>query len=131
MNAAAPKPIYKSLYFQVITAIVIGVLLGHFYAETGTAMKPLGDGCIKLIKMIIAPSIFGTVVVGNALHQGYPGLCQARTDAKHHRVPARDHPEHLGRRVRQGRAPPGTVHRGAVRLPPAPLRRPRPAGVRR
>jgi aerobic C4-dicarboxylate transport protein len=61
-----PKPIYKSLYFQVITAIVIGVLLGHFYPETGAAMKPLGDGFIKLIKMIIAPIIFCTVVVGIA-----------------------------------------------------------------
>jgi aerobic C4-dicarboxylate transport protein len=60
------KPIYKSLYFQVITAIVIGVLLGHFYPETGAAMKPLGDGFIKLIKMIIAPIIFCTVVVGIA-----------------------------------------------------------------
>ena len=60
------KPIYKSLYAQVITAIVIGVLLGHFYPETGAAMKPLGDGFIKLIKMIIAPIIFCTVVVGIA-----------------------------------------------------------------
>jgi aerobic C4-dicarboxylate transport protein len=61
-----PKPFYKSLYFQVITAILIGVLLGHFYPATGTAMKPLGDGFIKLIKMIIAPIIFCTVVVGIA-----------------------------------------------------------------
>ena len=61
-----PKPFYRSLYFQVITAIVVGVLLGHFYPETGTAMKPLGDGFIKLIKMIIAPIIFCTVVVGIA-----------------------------------------------------------------
>ena len=60
------KPFYKSLYFQVITAIVIGVLLGHFYPQTGEAMKPLGDGFIKLIKMIIAPIIFCTVVVGIA-----------------------------------------------------------------
>ncbi len=60
------KPLYQSLYIQVITAIVIGVLLGHFYPETGTAMKPLGDGFIKLIKMIIAPIIFCTVVVGIA-----------------------------------------------------------------
>ena len=60
------KPLYRSLYFQVICAIVIGVLLGHFYPETGTAMKPLGDGFIKLIKMIIAPIIFCTVVVGIA-----------------------------------------------------------------
>jgi aerobic C4-dicarboxylate transport protein len=60
------KPIYKSLYFQVLTAIFIGVLLGHFYPETGAAMKPLGDAFIKLIKMIIAPIIFCTVVVGIA-----------------------------------------------------------------
>ncbi|MDC8770710.1 dicarboxylate/amino acid:cation symporter [Paucibacter sp. hw8] len=59
-------PIYKSLYAQVITAIVLGVLLGHFYPESGAAMKPLGDGFIKLIKMIIAPIIFCTVVVGIA-----------------------------------------------------------------
>ncbi|MFL9670766.1 dicarboxylate/amino acid:cation symporter [Variovorax sp. AB1(2024)] len=60
------KPLYKSLYFQVITAIVLGVLLGHFYPDTGASMKPLGDGFIKLIKMIIAPIIFCTVVVGIA-----------------------------------------------------------------
>src|SRR6187200_2766139 len=63
---AAPKPFYKSLYAQVLTAIVIGVALGHFYPETGAAMKPLGDAFIKLIKMIIAPIIFCTVVVGIA-----------------------------------------------------------------
>ena len=61
-----PKPLYRSLYFQVIVAIVIGVLLGHFAPATGEAMKPLGDGFIKLIKMIIAPIIFCTVVVGIA-----------------------------------------------------------------
>jgi len=66
MTNSAHKPIYKSLYAQVITAIVIGVLLGHFYPSTGEAMKPLGDGFIKLIKMIIAPIIFCTVVVGIA-----------------------------------------------------------------
>src|SRR4051794_14613137 len=60
------RPLYKSLYFQVITAIIIGVLLGHFYPQTGEAMKPLGDGFIKLIKMMIAPIIFCTVVVGIA-----------------------------------------------------------------
>src|SRR5690242_2097857 len=62
----AHKPLYKSLYFQVVTAIIIGVGLGHFYPDTGAAMKPLGDGFIKLIKMIIAPIIFCTVVVGIA-----------------------------------------------------------------
>ena len=60
------KPLYKSLYVQVISAIVMGVALGHFFPELGTAMKPLGDGFIKLIKMIIAPIIFCTVVVGIA-----------------------------------------------------------------
>ncbi|SHE28491.1 aerobic C4-dicarboxylate transport protein [Lampropedia hyalina DSM 16112] len=59
-------PLYRTLYFQVIVAIVIGIFLGHFYPETGAAMKPLGDGFIKLIKMIIAPIIFCTVVVGIA-----------------------------------------------------------------
>ena len=62
----ARKPLYRSLYFQVISAIIIGVLLGHFYPDSGTAMKPLGDGFIKLIKMIIAPIIFCTVVIGIA-----------------------------------------------------------------
>src|ERR1700719_4902904 len=60
------KPIYKHLYAQVLFAIACGVLLGHFYPDTGAAMKPLGDGFIKLIKMIIAPIIFCTVVTGIA-----------------------------------------------------------------
>jgi aerobic C4-dicarboxylate transport protein len=66
MKAADQPPFYRSLYLQVITAIVIGIVLGYFYPETGAAMKPLGDGFIKLIKMIIAPIIFCTVVVGIA-----------------------------------------------------------------
>src|SRR5450755_1020583 len=65
-QGARPKPFYKSLYLQVITAIIIGVLLGYFYPHAGEAMKPFGDGFIKLIKMIIAPIIFCTVVVGIA-----------------------------------------------------------------
>ena len=64
--AARRKPLYTSLYFQVLCAIVIGVLLGYFQPGTGEAMKPLGDGFIKLIKMIIAPIIFCTVVIGIA-----------------------------------------------------------------
>ena len=58
--------IFKSLYFQVMTAIAIGILLGHFYPELGAQMKPLGDAFVKLIKMVIAPVIFCTVVTGIA-----------------------------------------------------------------
>ncbi len=60
------KKFYQHLYFQVLAAISIGICLGYFYPETGTAMKPLGDGFIRLIKMIIAPIIFCTVVTGIA-----------------------------------------------------------------
>ncbi len=69
MTTATPakkRPFYRSLYLQVLFAVVVGVLLGHFYPQTGAEMKPLGDGFIKLIKMIIAPIIFCTVVVGIA-----------------------------------------------------------------
>ena len=60
------KPFYKVLYVQVLFAIFCGVLLGVFYPKLGVDMKPLGDGFIKLIKMIIAPVIFCTVVAGIA-----------------------------------------------------------------
>ncbi len=59
-------PFYQTLYFQVISGILIGVLLGAFYPAAGEAMKPLGDGFIKLIRMMIGPVIFCTVVVGIA-----------------------------------------------------------------
>ncbi|NMM06911.1 dicarboxylate/amino acid:cation symporter [Polaromonas sp.] len=59
-------PLYRSLYFQVICAVIAGVALGHFYPALGADMKPLGDGFIKLIKMMIAPIIFCTVVIGIA-----------------------------------------------------------------
>lgn len=62
----AKRPLYRSLYVQVLTAVALGVALGHFYPQLGADMKPLGDGFIKLIKMIIAPIIFCTVVVGIA-----------------------------------------------------------------
>ena len=65
-------PLYKSLYLQVITAVVLGVLLGYFYPSVGESMKPLGDGFIKLIKMIIAPIIFCTVVVLSLIHISEP-----------------------------------------------------------
>jgi len=64
--AARKRPFYTHLYAQVLTAVLIGVLLGHFYPQLGEAMKPLGDGFIKLIKMLIAPIIFCTVVHGIA-----------------------------------------------------------------
>lgn len=54
------------LYVQVLIGITLGVLIGHFYPDTGVALKPLGDRFIKLIKMTIAPIIFGTIVVGIA-----------------------------------------------------------------
>jgi aerobic C4-dicarboxylate transport protein len=61
-----PKKIHQHLYAQVLTAIFLGVLLGHFYPQAAIAMKPLGDGFIKLIKMLIAPIVFCTVVTGIA-----------------------------------------------------------------
>lgn len=58
------KRLFKLLYFQVLVAILVGILVGHFYPEIGVAMKPLGDGFIKLIKMVIAPLIFCSIVLG-------------------------------------------------------------------
>lgn len=57
---------YKQLYFQVLVAIVLGVLLGHFYPDVGIKMKPFGDAFVKLIRMMVAPIIFTTVVTGIA-----------------------------------------------------------------
>lgn len=62
----ATRRLFSSLYIQVLVAITIGISLGHFYPDLGTAMQPLGTGFIKLIKMIIAPIIFCTVVIGIA-----------------------------------------------------------------
>src|SRR5690348_7433874 len=63
---AAPQrqPWYRILYVQVLIAIALGIVLGHWFPKTGAAMKPLGDGFIALIKMMIAPVIFCTVVHG-------------------------------------------------------------------
>lgn len=66
MMQAGKKKFYKILYVQVLAAITLGVLLGYFLPDTATTMKPLGDGFIKLIKMVIAPIIFCTVVSGIA-----------------------------------------------------------------
>jgi aerobic C4-dicarboxylate transport protein len=62
----ARQPWYRILYVQVLVAIAVGVTLGYFYPDAGKAMKPLGDGFIALIKMMIAPAIFCTVVHGIA-----------------------------------------------------------------
>jgi len=60
------KRLFRLLYFQVLVAIVIGILIGHFYPSVGVELKPLGDGFIKLIKMVIAPLIFCSIVLGIA-----------------------------------------------------------------
>jgi aerobic C4-dicarboxylate transport protein len=56
----------RSLFAQVIVAVIVGTLLGHLYPAVGSAMKPLGDGFIRLVRMLIAPIIFLTVVTGIA-----------------------------------------------------------------
>ena len=61
---AKRKPLYKSLFFQILIAVVAGVLIGHFWPDLGAQLRPLGDGFIKLIKMIIAPLIFLVIVTG-------------------------------------------------------------------
>ena len=61
---ARPRKFYQHLYVQVLAAIAAGILLGHFWPEQGAALKPLGDAFIKLVKMIIAPVIFLTIVTG-------------------------------------------------------------------
>ncbi|VVD91407.1 C4-dicarboxylate transporter [Pandoraea aquatica] len=66
MQTQTKKPFYRILYVQVLFAIVVGILLGHFRPDLAVEMKPLGDAFIKLIKMIIGPVIFCTVVTGIA-----------------------------------------------------------------
>ena len=67
------RPFWSHLYAQVLTAIVLGAVVGHVWPATGEALKPLGDGFIKLVKMVIAPVIFLTLVSGIA------GLRELRT----------------------------------------------------
>jgi aerobic C4-dicarboxylate transport protein len=63
-SAAQGVRVFRSLYVQVLIGIALGVLLGATYPEAAVAMKPLGDGFIKLVKMLITPIVFTTVVVG-------------------------------------------------------------------
>ncbi|MBD2797551.1 dicarboxylate/amino acid:cation symporter [Xenorhabdus sp. 18] len=65
-NTLKKTPLYKILYVQVIFAILLGIALGHFYPDIGESLKPLGDAFIKIVKMIIAPVIFLTIVTGIA-----------------------------------------------------------------
>jgi aerobic C4-dicarboxylate transport protein len=70
---------YKNLYVQVLIAVAIGITLGHFDPQLGERMKPFGDGFINLVKMVIGPVIFVTIVVGMARmgdlrHSGRIGL---------------------------------------------------------
>src|SRR5262245_66686477 len=62
----AKVPLYRSLYAQVIAGIALGIVVGLVAPETGAAMRPLGDGFIKLIRMLIGPIVFTTIVVGLA-----------------------------------------------------------------
>src|SRR6185436_830236 len=65
-SAVRPQPLYARLWFQVIVGIAVGVALGQLNPGLGASMRPLGDAFVKLIRMMIAPIIFGTVVVGIA-----------------------------------------------------------------
>jgi len=58
--------VFGHLYFQVVLAVLLGILIGFLKPDWGVSLKPLGDGFIKLIKMLLAPIIFGTIVVGIA-----------------------------------------------------------------
>ncbi len=60
------KHIFKSLYFQVIVGILVGIICGIYYPDFAVKLKPLGDAFIKLIKMVIAPLIFSSIVIGIA-----------------------------------------------------------------
>lgn len=63
-NTEARKPFYRVLYVQVLIGLMLAVLTGHFWPEFGAALKPLGDGFVKLVKMMIAPIVFCTIVSG-------------------------------------------------------------------
>ncbi|MDQ1058627.1 aerobic C4-dicarboxylate transport protein [Arthrobacter globiformis] len=62
--SAMKKPLHKSLFFQILIAVIAGVSVGSFWPELGSSLRPLGDGFIQLIKMIIAPLIFLVIVTG-------------------------------------------------------------------
>ena len=85
------RAFFSSIYGQVLVATIIGVAVGQAFPEAGTAMKPLGDGFIKLVRMIVGPIIFCTVVGGIAgagepeghrpHRPGHPDLLRGRQHA--------------------------------------------------
>ena len=74
ISVLAPRPLWRQLYLQVLVAILMGTLVGMLAPEAGIALKPLGDGFIKLVKMIIAPVIFLSIVTGIARSQELRGV---------------------------------------------------------
>jgi aerobic C4-dicarboxylate transport protein len=65
-HGGPPKPFYMQLYFQVLFGVILGVLLGHFFPDFAVLFKPLGDAFIKIVKMMIVPVVFCTIVIGIA-----------------------------------------------------------------
>jgi aerobic C4-dicarboxylate transport protein len=68
--------IYRSLYFQVMAAVAAGIVVGHIWPEFGASLKPLGDGFVKLIKMMIAPIVFCTIALGIANMSDMKGVAK-------------------------------------------------------
>ena len=68
-GTATRKPFYRLLYVQVLFGVVLGIAVGHVWPDFGAALKPFGDGFVKLVKMMIAPIVFCTIVSGiSSLH---------------------------------------------------------------
>ena len=65
-HGGPPKPFYMQLYFQVLFGVILGVTLGHFVPEFAALFKPMGDAFIKIVKMMIVPVVFCTIVIGIA-----------------------------------------------------------------
>lgn len=61
-----PARFYQTLYFQVLVGVTAGILLGHFWPDLAVQFKPLGDAFIKIVKMMIVPVVFCTIVIGIA-----------------------------------------------------------------
>jgi len=81
------QPIFKTLYFQVLFGIVLGVVVGVVWPATGEAMRPLGDGFIKLVRMLIAPIVFCTIAVGIAHIGSLKEVGRVGLDDDHARTP--------------------------------------------